>query len=68
MKPTPAPLGLASPAPRPVPMGLLYTISRHRLGMSREQALDFVDACVDFAVITPKAAPGDEPIREPEAA
>ncbi len=64
MKPTPSPLSLPSPAPRPVPMGLLYTISRHRLGMSREQALDFVDACVDFAGTGGSERTG----REPEAA
>lgn len=58
------PLPQSIPAPRPVPMGLLYTISRHRLGMSRQQALDFVDSCVEFA----GAEPGRGHAGPPEAA
>lgn len=40
--------------------GILYTISRHKLGMTHETASRFVEACVRFAA--------DDTDRAPEAA
>lgn len=40
--------------------GILYTISRHKLGMTHETASRFVEACVRFAT--------DDTDRAPEAA
>lgn len=37
--------------------GILYTISRHKLGMTHETASRFVDACVRFAADDTDHAP-----------